>query len=167
MDELVLLLLRLVHIAGGVFWVGAAVIAFGFVEPAAHDLGEEGRKFMHQLTVRRRLPDFVTASAVLSLVSGGILYWRMSGGLQREWILSPPGLGFTMGATAAILAAVVAVAFLLPTLKRIGSLTPASLSPSAAAMLPMLELRLRRASQWNALLLIVSVAAMATARYWG
>jgi uncharacterized membrane protein len=163
MEDAVFLLLRLVHIAGGVFWVGAAVTAFGFVEPAAHDLGKDGEKFMHQLTVRRRLPAFVTTSAVLSLITGGWLYWHVSGGLHSDWIASPPGFGFTLGAVAAIVAAAIAVIVILPTLKRIDAV---AFTPGSVSLLPPLEKRLRRASLWNVIMLALAVAAMATARYW-
>lgn len=172
MDDPALLLLRLLHIAGGIFWVGAAVTSVAFLEPAVHDLGDDGQKFMRQLTKRRRLPEFVTAAAVINLVAGGLLYWRSSGGFQSGWILSPMGIGFTIGALAAILAAVIAVAFILPTLNRLETAGQHALSgqpagAEAVADLHRLEQRLRVASLANVAMLTLAVVTMATARYWG
>lgn len=167
-----ILILRLIHIAAGVFWVGAAVTAYSFIEPTAHDLGDDGQRFMRQLTKRRRLPEFVTVAAVLNLVAGGVLYWRASGGLQAAWITSPSGIGFTIGALTAVLAAVIAVAFILPTLnqiERVATAQTGSPQPSGAVEpeLHRLEQRLRLASLGNVLMLTVALATMATARYWG
>jgi uncharacterized membrane protein len=168
--DLWLVILRMTHIVAGVFWVGAAVTAYSFIEPTVADLGDDGQRYMRQLTKRRRFPEFVTAAAVLNLAAGGILYWRVSGGLQGAWIWSPSGMGFTMGALAAILAAAIAVAFVLPTLKQMERLAVGSAGPTSSTSpseLHRLERRLRLASLGNVLMLTVAVVAMATARYWG
>jgi uncharacterized membrane protein len=172
MDDPALLLLRLLHIAAGIFWVGAAVTSLAFLEPALHDLGDDGHRFMRYLTKRRRLPEFVTAAAATNLVAGGLLYWRVSGGFQAGWMLSPVGIGFTIGALAAIVAAAIAGAFILPTLKRLESVGQHALSAQTSgeeqlADLQRLERRLRLASLANVAALTVAVVAMATARYWG
>jgi hypothetical protein len=172
MNDWTFLLLRLVHIGAGVFWVGAAVTAFAFIEPAVHDLGAAGEKFMRQLTERRKLPEFIVVAGVLNLGSGGVLYWRDSGGLQPEWIASPIGLGFTIGAIAALLGAATAIAFILPTLKKLEDVSrglPSELAPTmdTTARLRALNRRLHLASLGNVLLLALAVASMATARNWG
>ena len=102
----------------------------------------------------------------------GVLYWRASGGLQPEWIVSPIGLGFTIGAIAAILGAAIAIAFILPTLKQLEAISlglPSELAPTreTAAKLQSLNRRLHLASLGNVLMLVVAVATMATARNWG
>ena len=42
--------------------------------------------------------------AGLTILSGAVLYWHDSNGLQAAWITSPTGLAFTIGGLAAILA---------------------------------------------------------------
>lgn len=42
--------------------------------------------------------------AALTVLSGSVLYWRDSGGLQLDWIASSTGLAFTVGGLAAIIA---------------------------------------------------------------
>ena len=105
-DQVVLLIVRLMHILGGIFWVGSAVILAGFILPALRDAGPEGGRFMQALMGRRRLPAYLGTAAGLTLLSGLALYLRDSGGLQWAWITSSPGLAFTIGALAALLAAV-------------------------------------------------------------
>ena len=45
---------------------------------------------------------FFPVLAALAILSGAGLYWIYLGGLTLEWIISPTGLGFTIGAVAAI-----------------------------------------------------------------
>ncbi len=60
--DLVLIVLRLIHIVSGVLWVGGAFLVFRFVEPAIKDLGPQGEPFMSR--VGPRLPPyFITVSA--------------------------------------------------------------------------------------------------------
>ena len=51
-----ILLLRLIHIGAGAFWVGAVFTFFLFVQPAAVAVGPEATKFTYQLLHHRRLP---------------------------------------------------------------------------------------------------------------
>jgi hypothetical protein len=69
-------------------------------------------------------------------------------------------------------AAAIAGAFILPTLKRLESVGQHALSAQTSgeeqlADLQRLERRLRLASLANVAALTVAVVAMATARYWG
>jgi uncharacterized membrane protein len=52
------LLLRLIHILAGVFWVGAIFLIAGFLLPTARAMGREGGRFMQHLMLQRRLPVF-------------------------------------------------------------------------------------------------------------
>jgi hypothetical protein len=73
-----------------------------FLAPTARALGREGQPFMDHLAGRRRIGVYFPAIAALTVLSGGALYWRDSGGLQLSWIVTPTGLGFTVGAVAGI-----------------------------------------------------------------
>jgi hypothetical protein len=53
---------------------------------------------------RRRMGVFFPIVAALTILSGTALYWRNSNGLDSAWITSPPGLAFTIGGLAAIVA---------------------------------------------------------------
>lgn len=104
---LYVIILRLVHIVTATLWTGAAVMIAGFITPAVSATGPEGGKFMQRLIQHGRLPLFMNAMAWSATVSGILLYWQVSGGMQAGWITSPRGLGFTIGAVAGILAFIV------------------------------------------------------------
>ena len=173
MDDPLLLLLRVVHIGAGIFWVGAAYTMFLFLQPTVRDLGPDGQKFMANLTGKRRFPTFVLAAAALTVAAGAVLYWRDSAGLQLGWIVSPTGIGFTIGSVAAVIAFITGPVFVVPTMNRMRALGQQAMAsgqppgPEAASQLHRLERRLRIASLINVTLLTVAVVTMATARYWG
>ncbi len=52
-------LLRLVHIGAGVFWVGSVFTFFVFVQPAAVAVGPDGQRFTYELLHHRRLPSVI------------------------------------------------------------------------------------------------------------
>ena len=113
--ELDLIVLRLLHIVAGVFWVSSAWFFFLFVEPTAAELGPESERFMNGMMVRRKAPIFITIASVTTVLAGLALYWRASAGLTAAWITSGPGIGFTVGAVAAIVAFVAGLAIIKPT----------------------------------------------------
>ena len=99
-----LILLRIVHIGSAMIWFGGAMIAGFFLTPTAAALGKAGQPFMDHLMNRRRMGIFFPIVAGLTVLSGAALYWRNSAGLQSDWISTPPGLAFTIGGLAAIVA---------------------------------------------------------------
>ena len=99
-----LILLRIVHVGSAMAWFGGAIIGSFFLQPTAEALGKAGQPFMEYLMKRRRMGIFFPVVAALTILAGGALYWRDSGGLQVSWITSPTGLAFTIGGLAALAA---------------------------------------------------------------
>jgi uncharacterized membrane protein len=162
---MLLLVLRLLHILAGAFWVGTIMAAVFFVEPTARAFGATGERFLAHLLFRQRLMPLLVGSALISITAGATLYWIDSGGLGLGWITSPTGLGFTTGAVAALSALVIALVVLKPEFDRLATLTDeAAREPENSAGVN--EGRVRRWSLIQVALLIVALAAMATARYW-
>jgi hypothetical protein len=102
--DVLLILLRIVHIGSAMSWFGGSIVAAFFLQPTAAALGQAGQPFMDHLMRRRRLGVFFPIVAGLTILSGVALYWHDSGGLQAGWISSPTGLAFTIGGLAAIVA---------------------------------------------------------------
>ncbi len=50
------ILLRIVHIFAGVFWVGGGIFMFAYIEPAVKATAPAGQKFMQYLTVQPLRP---------------------------------------------------------------------------------------------------------------
>lgn len=163
--------MRLVHIAAGVFWAGGAFMVAGFLEPAVRGAGPEGGRFMQRLTQQHRMPAYLIAAGVVALLSGLVLYWRMSGGLQAAYVTSPMGLTFGFGGLVAILAFLVGVLESAPVATRLGALAGALQAaggpptPEQLGEMRHLSARLTRAARVVAALLALAVAAMAVARY--
>lgn len=171
MDWLVALL-RVVHIAGGMFWFGGALTFFLFVAPSLEALQPPARKaFIDQFVGRRRFGDVILVVATLNILAGALLYWRLSGGLNEFWLRSPSGIGFTVGGVAGIVAWLVAAVAIRPTFDQLGKLGDALIAagrpPTAeeGARLAALGGRLRLSSQLLLALLATAVIFMSISRY--
>jgi hypothetical protein len=165
------MLLRVLHIVLGVYWVGAVFFFVTFLLPSVRDAGPDGMKVMQQI-VRRGYLNILPAVAALAMLAGLVLYWldaRPMGGL---WMASGVGRGLTVGAVAAIAGFVVGVFVMRrSTLRAIAlaqSVPQLAEGPERQARMAEID-RLRmlaaRSAHWVAGLLLIAVAAMAVARY--
>jgi hypothetical protein len=156
----------------GAFWIGAAFTTFGFLEPTMTKLGADGQKFAEEMMARRRFPTIVFWSTVVAVAAGLILYWRDSGGLQLGWITSPPGIGFTIGALAAIVVFILGPTVLLPNFAKLGAIGSRLAAeqrpptPEEGAELHRAQETLKVTGRIDFALLGVAIICMATARYW-
>jgi uncharacterized membrane protein len=167
-----LLLLRLLHIVTGVVWVGAVTLLTLLILPSLRAAGPAGGAVMQQLTQVRRMPLWLMAGSVLTLVSGIGLYWHDSGGFQSSaWLGSGSGRMFGLGGVLAIAGAAIGMIVNGPAAKRLGELMgqiqSAGRPPSAdqSAELQRLQGRLSSVGMLVMILLLLATAAMAVARY--
>jgi hypothetical protein len=167
-----ILVLRLLHIVSGAFWVGAVITLVVFIEPTAEALGGEGDRFLAHLVFQRRLLLVLYVSATITAVAGALLYWIDSGGLQASWITTHFGLGFTVGALAGIAAFSIPVVFGISFRSAIKHLMDAEMAAGSPVDPtrpgPSVSMLLARVRSWSLLqvgLLLIALAAMATARY--
>lgn len=172
MNLYVLVFLRLVHIVAGVLWSGAAISYLFFVKPSVQSIGPAGPQFMRALMDRRKYPAFMVGTSLLTVLAGGILFWHSSGGFSLTWIRSGPGIGFTIGSLASLIAFVVGTFGIGPISARMGALGQQMMSadgppsPEQISLIQALEKRLVRAETIDFLMLVVAMLTMATARYW-
>jgi uncharacterized membrane protein len=166
----ILILLRIVHVVGGVFWAGAILFVVHFLEPAVRDAGPDGAKVMQALRKRRYL-EVVPTVAALTLLSGFALYWRTFGRLHPGPGASGVELVLGLGGFASLVAFVIGVTMLRPSALRIGALGAelAEAPPERRAALQeeigRLRLRMRKSGRWVAVLLSVAILSMAVGRY--
>jgi uncharacterized membrane protein len=164
------ILLRILHIFAGVFWVGAAATFVLFIAPSAEATRPESQKFVNYLLQQRRFLTAILIAATLGILAGLLLYWQDSAGFQGSWILSPTGLGFTSSALAALLAYGV-LHMARRNLKRLGMLAQQIQSsgqpptPDQAAQLQQLQQRQSRLGSIGLILLALALLGMAVARY--
>src|SRR5574341_1318324 len=101
--SLFMVVLRLIHIGAGVFWAGGAIVVARFVIPSVQDAGPEGAKVVQALQ-KHGLMTALPVAAVLTMLAGFILYWRVSGGFAAQWSRTPTGMVLGLGALASIVA---------------------------------------------------------------
>ena len=96
----VVLILRILHIGGGIMWVGSAALYLLLLIPAARTAQSAGQKFLQTLgPTFGAMMGMVTTVTVLS---GALLYARFfAGGLSFIWNTGA-GFAFTVGAVAAL-----------------------------------------------------------------
>lgn len=166
------LVLRLIHIGAGAFWVGAVFTFFLFVQPAAVAIGPDGAKFTYQLIHHRRLGDVILSAAVVTVLAGLWLLVITSNGLDPDVLFDEARLGYTVGGVAAILTLGVGGLYVFPRTKVVERTIGRILAegrpptPEEQGTLARVGGESRRAG-WLVLLgLSVAVLAMATARLW-
>jgi uncharacterized membrane protein len=170
--DALMVLLRIVHIATGVVWVGSLFVVVVFVQPSAATLGPAGAPFMSELR-RRRFVDIVFIDAVFTVAAGAFLYWHdwHTYPTFGDWIASHFGAALTVGALLAISGLGVAASVTRPTIVRLVALgtqvagsggTP---SVEVAAQIGALQRRLVVAERASFSLVLLAVVAMASARY--
>ena len=105
MNNSLMVLLRLVHILAGIFWVGATLVIAAFILPASRAVGPGAGQFMSQLMLGQRLQFWVNVAMTLAILAGFALYGldsKMSGGGFGR---SATGMTLGLGALFAIAAA--------------------------------------------------------------
>ena len=163
--------LRLIHILGGAFWLGAAITMFLFLQPTARATAPEGQRFMLHLLRDRRFSEVVLVAALLTGVAGAILFWRDTNGLRLASITQPQTLGFTIGGLAGGIALLLFLFLGYPAGRRmiaIGGRLEAERRPpneDEQRILAAAQSVLSRVGVTVLVLLVTAAAAMATARY--
>jgi hypothetical protein len=169
--DLGLIVLRLAHVVAGASWVGGAFLMILVVSRTAKLSGAQGEEFFSRLMTVGRGARYFELIAITTVVAGALLYLRASSGLQLGWITSPTGIGFTIGATAAVVSLVWGGTMVGPTthkLEAIGAEIASSGGvPTVAqrAAVDALSARLELFGKADLLLLGIAVVTMATARY--
>ena len=170
MDVLVVVL-RLVHVVFGVFWAGTLILFATFLIPAIQETGPDGGKVMAALQ-RRGVMNVIPVAAIVTVLSGIWLYWRLSDGFSSAWMISPYGEAMGGGGVLAIIALAIGLGVMRPAALRATALAaamaanpddPANATRGAAAQ--KLRQRVAAAGKIVAVLLALATAAMAVGRY--
>lgn len=169
--DIYMLTLRTIHIFAGVLWVGAAVFYLFLVSPTVKSIGAAGGQFMHHFVTRKRYPQYMSVVAILTIVSGLLLFAKVSGGLQLGWLKTGSGLVLTIGSVVGVLVAPLGFLMIRPRAEKLGVLGQALVtaggppSPAQLAELHTLDRELNIFERLDFLMLTVAVLAMAVARY--
>ena len=166
-----MVILRVLHIVGGVFWVGSVLVTVLFLFKVVGDMGPSGGQFMAAL-VKRHYLDAVPVSALIAVLSGVELLRRSSGGFDAAWMGSATGITISIGALAAILGLVLGL-FVgrSSTLKAVALMGRAMQLPDGQEKATLvgqaapLRARGMSALRVTAVLLVIATVCMSAARY--
>ena len=169
-SNLLMVGLRLIHIICGAFWVGGALSVAFFILPAQRAIGQPGMLFVRQLMMGQKFRSFMIGAAVLTILSGLMMYIRyaMAGG---GWTQSNTGIILGVGAVAAIVAVGIGTGYtgkIGQKMLELGGAIQASGGPPTDAQkaeMEVLQGKMQSAFRIVASLLLIAVAAMASARY--
>ncbi len=164
------IVLRLLHIFSGVFWVGAALMLTFFISPTVMATKDAGQGFMRHFMGNTKFGLAMWSAAITTIVAGFILFWIDSDGLTSAWTHSGPGIGFGTAAGFALLG------FITGIIQNRNSNAMAQLggqiqsqgnppSPEQAAQLQKLGKALSIGGKLNVVFLILATMGMAIARY--
>jgi uncharacterized membrane protein len=162
----VIIILRLIHIFGGIMWVGGAFLLTHVVQPVTMQGGPEGQRWLVRIVSSEKLGKYMGLAAMLTVLAGIVLYILVSGGFNMGWITSGPGLVLTLGTVCGIIAMVIGFAVVSKNSAKIGALSQeiqAAGGPPPAdklAALQALVAQQKRVGQIDEVLMIVTVATM-------
>jgi len=166
-----IIVLRLVHILSGIFWVGSGVYANFFLVPALRESPAVIGQVMAGLT-KRRVFRVIEIAAGLAILSGLRLMWIDSAGFSGSYFDTGMGNMLGLGGAAAIIAAVFNFGVGMPAMRRAGALSAKAASSSDAAEKARLTQQVdklrKRAGIGGTLAVsfgILAASAMAIARY--
>lgn len=168
--DIVMIVLRLIHISTAMFWAGTAFFIVSFLEPAIQAAGPEGAKVMQRLALSP-FPRALPGIGGLTVLSGLTMYWRDSGGFQLNWITTPTGLGFTFGALMGLTSLVIGALVTAPAINQLAAIARQAIAsgkpptPEQLKEIPGLQVKISTGSVWNAIFLALAILGMASARY--
>jgi uncharacterized membrane protein len=165
--DILVLILRLLHILGGVFWVGGALAMNFFVAPTMRATGDAGKQFAGHLMGRTQFSQFMMYSGIASIVAGFILYGIDSNWFTSEWQSSGPGIGFGIGALFALVGMVTGIMNGSNNRKMgsLGAQIQGKPTPDQVAQLASVQKQQSWVVPVNTYSLILSLVFMAVARY--
>jgi uncharacterized membrane protein len=166
-----LLVLRLVHILGGIFWVGSLMFTSFFLQPTLSSSPAVAGQVMAGLQ-KRRLFILLPIVALLTILSGVRLLWIVSVGFSDAYLSTPTGRTFSAGAGAAIVGFLLSLLVVRPGFLKVGRLgatlataTDQAARQSISGEMQRISRRVTIANAIVAVLLLSAAASMAIARY--
>lgn len=166
------IVLRWIHIVGGMFWVGATIFLMLFLGPVLGTMGPAGGAVMAGLN-KRKYPTIVAVIAILTILSGLRLIMIMSASYQGAYFQSPVGRAFATAGGLAIVAFIIGMTITRPAMTKAGVLGAQMATADEATRsriggeMDALRKRGMASGGFVLVLLLLAVSGMAVARYMG
>ena len=164
-----LIALRLIHILGGIVWLGSGLFSLFFLQPAMAKAGPAAAGPIMANLQQGRMFTVLPIAALLTILSGIRLMMIMAGG-NAQWFESAVGRTFSISGALAILAFLAGILIARPAAVRMGQVSQSAIPEGASreardAQIRSLQRRAARSTQIAMGLLILAAAGMAVARY--
>ena len=161
------LALRLIHIIGGIIWVGGALLMNFFVAPTLRATGDAGKQFADHLMGKTRFTTIMTISAYSTVIAGFLLYGLDSQWFTSAWQSSGAGTGFGIGALFALVGVISGIMNGSNNQKmaKLGAQIQGKPTPEQAAAMGAIQKQQGWVIPVNTYSLLLAVFFMAIARY--
>lgn len=167
--DILMIILRVIHVLSGVFWVGTTFVFASHITPAVKATGTEGQRFMQHLSGQGKISNALGLAGILVVVTGWWMYfgqgWQLQGNTTNGVVL---GFGAIIGTLGFLHGAFVqrkAISGLTALAKQVAA-AGGPPSPEQAAELGKLSGKVERNGRLLAYLLALAVAAMGTFQYF-
>jgi len=162
------IVLRFLHVFGGAFWFGGAMLMGFFISPTVVATAEAGQKFMGYLINKIRIHIVFTVAATLTILAGAGLYWIDSDGFVSAWTKSGAGMVFGIGGFFGLIGYIFGVMLgnNLSIIAGIGAKAQGKPTPEQLSQIQAAQKRLKVVGPISSFSLIIAVACMSVARYW-
>jgi hypothetical protein len=163
-----MIVLRLIHIVGGMFWIGSTLLMVLFILPSVHATTESGQKFLAHFLIKTHYGRLLGLSAILTMLAGASLYWIDSAGFTSNWTRSGPGWGFGIGGILGIVGFISGNRFgnNIMTFGRTAAQIEGTPTVEQKAIMEIAQKPLRTLGAISTFSLMFALICMATARYW-
>ncbi len=165
--DVLYIVLRVLHIGSAMAWAGGSALFFFYIEPALNKLGPDAEKFADEMINKRKVPVYFAAASTVAVLAGLALYYRQVG--FQLWTTTP-GLIYTTGAVAAIIAWIGGNVLIIPAVKKvvaIGQEMKAAGGPPSAELMGRMhtaQQSLRRIGLFDLVLIGIAILCMESAR---
>ena len=162
-----MVILRLLHIVFGVYWAGSALFFAGILQPRLQKLGPSIQGQVTAALIPIIGPTTI-GSAVITIVAGVALALRLRWGHLDTFLDTGWGwailIGFlvSIGAITSAISSIVLANRMIGLRRSIGDRTPTA---EEAAQLQRLATRLPRLARSTAVMVLIAIGTMASARF--
>lgn len=102
--DLYVVILRNLHIFGGIIWVGFALVVVLALIPAVKNSNAQGHAMMRSLLTNSRFGMIFPISSIVTVVAGLLLYYNVSDGFNSDYMSSSQGIVLSIGVLFGLLA---------------------------------------------------------------
>jgi len=162
------IVLRLLHVVGGAFWFGSAMMVGFMITPTVAATAEVGQKFMAALVQKANLTKVIAAAGGITILAGAGLYWIDSNGFTSAWMKSGAGTVFGIGGFFGLIGMIygVLIGKNVNAIVKTGSEIQGKPTPEQLGKIQAAQKQLSVVGPVSSISLIISVICMSVARYW-